>query len=243
MKKDLDYYLGLPYVIEVVPIADSEGGGFAARLPQIGRFAITGDGDTPEEAIANMEEIKKKRFQEYLRKGVRIPEPTSQKEDYSGRFVARLPKMLHRQLAEAAKENGVSLNQYVVYLLTANLHVDQKEKSAELHKKQPGDVAVKALDRWIMELKEWGEHLQHESQRAFSELRETFLRWQENSDELLKSQDTHLAMQEHFSRELEARTEEFLSRNLDRWLTDKKERLEWQDRSAEMFEGQFRTWL
>lgn len=40
----------------------------------------------------------------------------SQRE-YGGKLMLRIPKELHRQLAEAAKENGVSLNQYALYKL------------------------------------------------------------------------------------------------------------------------------
>lgn len=37
--------------------------------------------------------------------------------EYSGRLLIRLPKELHKTLAEAAKANGVSLNQYALYKL------------------------------------------------------------------------------------------------------------------------------
>lgn len=37
--------------------------------------------------------------------------------EYSGRLLLRIPKELHKQLMEAAKENGVSLNQYALYKL------------------------------------------------------------------------------------------------------------------------------
>ena len=37
--------------------------------------------------------------------------------EYSGRLLLRIPKELHKQLIEAAKENGVSLNQYALYKL------------------------------------------------------------------------------------------------------------------------------
>lgn len=37
--------------------------------------------------------------------------------DYSGRLMLRIPKELHKSLAEAAKANGVSLNQYAAYKL------------------------------------------------------------------------------------------------------------------------------
>lgn len=44
--------------------------------------------------------------------------PPSYPEEYSGRFNLRLPKSLHRELAESAKDEGVSLNQYVTMLLS-----------------------------------------------------------------------------------------------------------------------------
>ncbi len=53
--------------------------------------------------------------------GNSIPEPSSltDESDYSGRFVMRIPKRLHADLAKSAKRQGVSLNQYILYLLTA----------------------------------------------------------------------------------------------------------------------------
>lgn len=38
-------------------------------------------------------------------------------EGYSGKILLRIPKSLHRRLAEAAKVEGVSLNQYALYRL------------------------------------------------------------------------------------------------------------------------------
>lgn len=37
--------------------------------------------------------------------------------EYSGNLMLRIPKELHKSLAEAAKANGVSLNQYAMYKL------------------------------------------------------------------------------------------------------------------------------
>lgn len=48
-----------------------------------------------------------------------VPSPLADEADYSGRFVMRIPKRLHADLAKSAKRQGVSLNQYVLYLLTA----------------------------------------------------------------------------------------------------------------------------
>ena len=47
---------------------------------------------------------------------ITLEEYRAQKE-YSGKLMLRVPKDLHRDLAEAARRNGVSLNQYAVYKL------------------------------------------------------------------------------------------------------------------------------
>jgi predicted HicB family RNase H-like nuclease len=51
-----------------------------------------------------------------LEDGQQIPEPEPTPE-YSGKFLVRLPKSLHRSLAEAARSEGVSLNAYVTAIL------------------------------------------------------------------------------------------------------------------------------
>jgi predicted RNase H-like HicB family nuclease len=48
-------------------------------------------------------------------------------DDYSGKFNLRLPKSLHRALAEAAERDGVSLNQHVLALLARR---DAEERAA-----------------------------------------------------------------------------------------------------------------
>ena len=46
-----------------------------------------------------------------------FPLPLRPQEQYSGRVTLRLPKSLHRALASAAEEEGVSLNQHLVTAL------------------------------------------------------------------------------------------------------------------------------
>lgn len=125
MKKDLNYYLSLSYKIEIVPIPESEGGGYMARLPRFGTLGIVGDGKTKAEALADLEENQKDRFEEYIEEGLDIPEPESDRRDYSGRFVLRMPKFLHEELARSARKNSVSLNQYICALLSMNLQSDR----------------------------------------------------------------------------------------------------------------------
>ena len=54
-----------------------------------------------------------------MEEGIEIPEP-SDAGDYSGQFKLRIPKALHRDLAEHSREEGISMNQYCLYLLTKN---------------------------------------------------------------------------------------------------------------------------
>ncbi|MCI8414002.1 MAG: toxin-antitoxin system HicB family antitoxin [Ruminiclostridium sp.] len=37
--------------------------------------------------------------------------------DYSGKLNIRIPRSLHRRLSQEAKDDGVSLNQYILYKL------------------------------------------------------------------------------------------------------------------------------
>ena len=39
-------------------------------------------------------------------------------EEYSGKVNLRIPRSLHKELAEHARQEGVSLNQYMVYKLS-----------------------------------------------------------------------------------------------------------------------------
>ena len=47
-----------------------------------------------------------------LQRGFDIPEPRPE-EEYSGKFVVRVPRSLHRELVATADREGVSLNQYI----------------------------------------------------------------------------------------------------------------------------------
>ena len=38
-------------------------------------------------------------------------------QDYSGKISVRVPKTLHRELVAGAKDEGISLNQYILYKL------------------------------------------------------------------------------------------------------------------------------
>ena len=116
MIKDLNYYMGLPYRIEIV--REQEEGGYVLHCPEL-PGCIT-SGETVQEGLEMLEDAKKCWFTACLEDGVSIPEP-ARLEDYSGQFKLRLPKSLHKQLAQRSSEEGVSMNQYCVYLLSKGL--------------------------------------------------------------------------------------------------------------------------
>jgi antitoxin HicB len=105
----------LPYAREVIP--NSDGTWFA----KIAEFAgCMTEGDTQAEAIANLEDAMIGWLETKLEDGDNIPAPATV-EDYSGKFLVRVPKSLHRDLARRADHEGVSLNQYVATALARAL--------------------------------------------------------------------------------------------------------------------------
>ena len=111
--KTLEEYLALPYRMELVP--DLEEGGFVVSFPEL-KGCLT-SGETAEDAIRNAEDAKKEWLIAAMEENLEIPVPDNE-EEYSGQFKLRLPKSLHRQLAQQSRREGVSMNQYCVYLLS-----------------------------------------------------------------------------------------------------------------------------
>ena len=113
--KTLNDYLALSYRMEIVK--DSDEGGFVASYPDLPGCITCGE--TEEEALKNALDAKKAWLEAALEENIEIPEPDSL-EAYSGQFKLRLPRSLHRALAEHSQREGNSMNQYCVYLLAKN---------------------------------------------------------------------------------------------------------------------------
>lgn len=129
MAKTLEYYLGLPYTRELIP--EPEGGWFI-RIKELP--GCMSQGETPEEALRMIEDAMRGWLEVSLEDGDLIPEPRPD-EEYSGKFVVRVPKSLHRQLVEEAEHEGVSLNQFVNVALAAavaRLGIHPKKKNVPL---------------------------------------------------------------------------------------------------------------
>ena len=118
-EKNLDYYMSLPYEANIIP---DPSGGYVASVPDL-PGCIT-QGDTPDEIFYMIEDAKKTWLEAALDWGETIEEPVPPGE-YGSRMNIRLPKTLHKELAEIADKEGINLNQMVIYLLTKSL--DEKK--------------------------------------------------------------------------------------------------------------------
>jgi len=127
MKKTIEYYLSLDYPITIQ--YDPEDRYYA----NINAFGIcSGVGETVAEAYDSAMESKRLWIEAALDKGLPIPEPEPESEkEYSGRLVLRLPKSLHAKLSRGAEEDGTSLNQYLVMLLSGEYERDSIAKNAK----------------------------------------------------------------------------------------------------------------
>ncbi len=70
------------------------------------------DGETAQEALSSLDISRKLWIESRLATDLEVPEP-QEPPQYSGRFVLRIPKSLHRDLANEAEAEGVSLNSLV----------------------------------------------------------------------------------------------------------------------------------
>lgn len=113
--KTIDDYMKKAYRMEIVE--DKDEGGFIVTYPDLP--GCISCGETIESAVANAIDAKEVWFEAAIEEGIEINEPDSL-DDYSGQFKLRIPKSLHKSLAEHSQREGISMNQYCVYLLSKN---------------------------------------------------------------------------------------------------------------------------
>lgn len=122
-------YLELPYTIEVVKDTSEEYSGWFARVVELPGCMT--QADSFNELSAMIREAMVAWIETALEDGEPIPMPRTV-EDYSGRFVIRIPKTLHKELVETAEREGVSLNTYVNVALGKTVGQARKSKLTEL---------------------------------------------------------------------------------------------------------------
>jgi predicted RNase H-like HicB family nuclease len=81
-------------------------------------------GETEDEALAEAKTALGLFIQACQEKGIQLPEPQVV-DGYSGQFRVRLPKSLHREAAQLAADDGMSLNQLVISAVEAKVGAKQ----------------------------------------------------------------------------------------------------------------------
>ena len=113
--KSIKEYMELPYNYIVQPIKDESGEYYYARVLEFDGCQSTGE--TFEEAFENLKEAMEGWIETKIENGFDIPLPVGY-DDFSGKFIVRIPKSLHYRLSIEAEQEGVSLNQYALYKLS-----------------------------------------------------------------------------------------------------------------------------
>ena len=106
------------YPFEVRPLSTEEGGGYLISFPDFAE--CISDGETVDEAIESGRDALKATIAAL--KAKRLPIPAANSGGVaSGKFVARVPKTVHAQLATRARAEGVSLNALVLTFIAQGL--------------------------------------------------------------------------------------------------------------------------
>jgi predicted HicB family RNase H-like nuclease len=92
---------------------DQEHVGLCAELPGLSWLA-----PSPEKALAGIRKVVAEVVADMTAAGEPVPQAIAEKS-YSGRFMVRIPEMVHRNLATEAAEQGVSINRLVSAKLAA----------------------------------------------------------------------------------------------------------------------------
>ena len=106
------------YPFEVRPLSADEGGGYLISFPDFAE--CISDGDTVDDAVENGRDALKATVAALKAKKLPVPAPNSGGVA-SGKFVARVPKTVHAQLAVRARTEGVSLNALVLTFIAQGL--------------------------------------------------------------------------------------------------------------------------
>lgn len=130
MQRPIEEYLTLPYTIEVYR-DDSDGEvGYVARVVELPGCMTQADNFAELEEM--IQDAMRAWIETAIENGQSIPEPQAL-DEYSGKFVVRIPKSLHRQLAERASREGVSLNALVSVALGQYVGMEATNKIAQPH--------------------------------------------------------------------------------------------------------------
>jgi predicted RNase H-like HicB family nuclease len=106
-----------------------EDGDMVARIAELRGCAAHGADE--KEALRNLTEAQRLWLEDCLEAGDAVPGPEQHSALPSGKWVQRVPRSLHGQLAMMAKAEGVSLNQLVTSMLSQQIATKAARRPAD----------------------------------------------------------------------------------------------------------------
>jgi len=120
--ENIKKFLDLPYTVKLIKEEDV----FYAEVEEIP--GCWSEGATVEEAYCNIKSAMKLWMETAMDRNIQIPLPKTEEKEYSGKIVVRMPKELHKILSQRAEKEEISLNQFMLYLLSSNLYLYWKKR-------------------------------------------------------------------------------------------------------------------
>lgn len=124
--KNLEYFMGLNYSLEVKPMYDFDDSiYFVAKYKELD--GLEGVGETEQEAIDDLKSAKEGWFELGLEMGVKIPEPIISNPSDSVKITYRMPNSLNYQIDNYSENEGISKNSAITQLLYKGLYENSLE--------------------------------------------------------------------------------------------------------------------
>jgi predicted HicB family RNase H-like nuclease len=122
-EKALKELMDRKYSIEISHIKEEDDSYFMAFFTELGWSTCSAVGDTPQEALEELDKVKREVFTYFLEKGKPLPKPLKSHviDNSLQQTPIRIPKEMHRQLKNLAREEGSSLNTYLIKVLNEHL--------------------------------------------------------------------------------------------------------------------------
>jgi predicted RNase H-like HicB family nuclease len=122
MARTPDEILKAPYARVLTPADD---GTYTAEILEFP--GCISEGDTAQEALANLHEAAVLWLEDVLEQRMAVPEPVAL-EEFAGKIALRLPRSLHRKCVLLAEKESVSLNQFLVAAISARVGAEDLYK-------------------------------------------------------------------------------------------------------------------
>ena len=145
------------YKVEIVKVSEEDGGGYLAIVPSLP--GCMSDGDTAEEALKNVNDAIKCWIETAEELGRDVPKPIEYRVDdeYSGKLLLRIPKYLHKMVAERSVDEGSSINQLIQSYISMGLGYEIGKSQISINVEYKNDKIPKNINEKILSL--WGSNL------------------------------------------------------------------------------------